>query len=133
MWKNESGDPGERAWLGQFRPRTCPEVMRQAALNHGFAAPELPANWRILVGMAGLLAEDILSDETDDAGAMADMLWSRISAGEASATDLTQMGITDIDNFDLSYEVVDKAVRFLREGWSDVQQEAEHLIKTAAS
>jgi hypothetical protein len=55
VWKNDSGNPDESAWLGQFRPRTCPEVMRKAALNHGFAAPELPANWKMLVGMAGML------------------------------------------------------------------------------
>ncbi|RQR51265.1 hypothetical protein DIE21_15150 [Burkholderia sp. Bp9140] len=68
VWKNESGNPDESAWLGQFRPRTCPEEMHKVALNHGFAAPELPANWKMLVGMAGLLAEEILSGETDDTG-----------------------------------------------------------------
>jgi hypothetical protein len=52
VWKNESGNPEETAWLGQFRPRTCPEEMRKTALNHRFSAPELPANWKILVGMA---------------------------------------------------------------------------------
>jgi hypothetical protein len=132
VWRNESGHPGERAWFGQFRPRTCPEVMRQAALNHGLTASELPANWKALVGMAGLLAEDMLSGETGDAGAMADTLLSRISDGEASASDLAQMNVTDIDNCELSYEVVEEAVRLLREGWSDVQQEAEYLIESAA-
>ncbi|AIO43053.1 hypothetical protein DM44_7069 [Burkholderia cepacia] len=79
-WKNESGNPDESAWLGQFRPRTCPEGIRTIALNHGFAAPELPANWKMLVGMAGLLAEEILSGDTDDAGAMADSLVLKISS-----------------------------------------------------
>ncbi|WP_244136170.1 hypothetical protein [Burkholderia sp. BCC0801] len=92
VWKNESGNPDESSWLGQFRPRTCPEVMRKVALNHGFAAPELPANWKMLVGMAGMLAEEILSGETDDTGAMADPLFCRISFGEASASDLALMG-----------------------------------------
>ncbi|MFM0152884.1 hypothetical protein [Paraburkholderia sediminicola] len=132
VWKNESGNPEETAWLGQFRPRTCPEVMRKTALNHGFAAPELPANWKILVGMAGLLAEDILSGETDDAGAMADTLFFRISNGEASASDLAQMSVTDIENCGLSYEAVEEVVRLLREGWPVVQQDAEHLIESAA-
>ncbi|MBC8745344.1 MULTISPECIES: hypothetical protein [Paraburkholderia] len=132
VWKNESGNPEETAWFGQFRPRTCPEVMCKTALNHGFTAPELPANWKILVGMAGLLAEDILSGETDDAGAMADTLFFRISNGEASASDLALMSVTDIDSCGLSYEVVEEVVRLLREGWRVVQQEAEYLMKSAA-
>lgn len=132
VWKNESGNPEETAWFGQFRPRTCPEEMRKTALAHGFPAPELPANWRILVGMAGLLAEDILSGETDDAGAMADTLFFRISMGDASASDLAQMSVTDIDNCGLTYEVVEEAVRLLREEWQAVQEEAEYLIQSAA-
>ncbi|MEN8516212.1 hypothetical protein [Burkholderia sp. RS02] len=65
VWKNESGNSEECAWLGQFRPRTCPEEMHKVALKHGFAVPELPANWKMLVGMSGLLAEEILSGEPD--------------------------------------------------------------------
>ncbi|AOI60648.1 hypothetical protein WI26_24175 [Burkholderia diffusa] len=133
VWKNGSGNPEERAWLGQFRPRTCPDEMRRTALNHGFPAAELPENWMVLVGMAGLLAEDILSGETDDTAAMADTLFLRISNGEASPSDLAHMGVTDIENCELSYEVVDEAVRMLREGWPVVQKEAEYLIKAAAS
>ena len=132
VWKNESGNPEETAWFGQFRPRTCPEVMRKTALDHGFAAPELPANWRILAGLAGLLAEDILSGETDDGGAMVDTLFFRISNGDASASDLAQMSVTDIDNCGLSYEVAEEAVRLLREGWPSVQEEAEYSIRSAA-
>ncbi|ONY14418.1 hypothetical protein A8F23_34170 [Burkholderia cenocepacia] len=133
VWKNENGNPDESAWLGQFRPRTCPELMRKAALNHGFAAPKLPANWKMLVGMAGMLADEILSGETDDTGAMADSLFCRISFGEASASDLALMGVTDIDSCGLSYDVVDEVVRMLREGWPVAQEEAEYLIKSAAS
>ncbi|BBA43935.1 MULTISPECIES: hypothetical protein [Burkholderia] len=133
VWKNDSGNPDESAWFGQFRPRTCPEVMRAIALNHGFAAPELPANWKMLVGMAGLLAEEILSGETEDTGAMADSLVLKISFGEASASDLALMGVTDTERCGLSYDVVDEVVRMLREGWSVVQEEAEYLIASAAS
>ncbi|WP_174948394.1 hypothetical protein [Burkholderia contaminans] len=133
VWKNESGNPNESAWLGQFRPRTCPEVTRTIALNHAFPAPELPANWKMLVGMAGLLAEEVLSGETDDTGAMADTLFLRISFGAASASDLAHTGVTDIDSCGLSYEVVDEVVQMLREGWPVVQEEAEYLIKSATS
>lgn len=116
VWRNENGDPEEKAWFGQFRPRTCPEEMRTIALAFGVSAPDLPANWKVLVGIAGLVAEEILSDDTDDAGAIADALHLKISDGEASASDLATMGITDIESFELSYEVVEEATRILREG-----------------
>lgn len=82
--------------------------------------------------MAGLLAEEILSDETGDVAAMVDTLCFRISFGEASASDLSQMGIKDIDRCELSYEVVKEAMRLLREEWAAMQEEAEYLIEAAA-
>jgi hypothetical protein len=81
----------------------------------------------VFISMAGLLAEDILSGETDDAGAMADTLFFRISFGEASASDLAQMGVTDIDSCELSYEVVEEAVRLLRQEWSLAQKESSAI------
>lgn len=63
---------------------------------------------------------------------MADTLFFRISNGDASASDLAQMSVTDIDNCGLSYEVDEEAERLLREGWPVVQQEAEYLIQSAA-
>lgn len=132
VWRNDSGNSEEAAWLGQFRPRTCPVEMRTIALASGFSAPDLPVDWRMLVGVAGLVAEEILHDGTDDVDVIADALLIRISDGEASASDLATMGITDIDNCELSYVVVEEAVRILREGWLDVQQEAEYLIQSAA-
>jgi hypothetical protein len=106
---------------------------RTLALTLGSTTPELPANWRVLVGMAGLLAEEILSGETDDAGAMADTLFFRISFGEASTSDLAQMGVADIESCELGYEVVEEAVRLLREEWAAALEEAEYLIEAAAN
>jgi hypothetical protein len=91
----------------------CPEAKRKATLANGIAVPELPGNWKILVGMAGLLAEEILNGETDDVSAMADNMFFRISFGEASDSDLAQIGVTDIDNCELSYEVIEEAVQLL--------------------
>ncbi|RQR49340.1 hypothetical protein DIE21_20700 [Burkholderia sp. Bp9140] len=105
--------------------------MRAIALTSGFSTPDLPANWKILVGIAALVAEEILCGDTDDAGAIADAEHLKISNDEASATDLASMGITDIEDCDLSYEVVEEAARILREGWLVVQQEAESLIEFA--
>jgi len=110
----------------------CPEAKRKAALANGFAAPELPANWKVLVGMAGLLAEEILNAETDGVSAMTDNMFFRISNREASASDLAQTGVTYIDGCELSNEVIEEAVRLLRQEWALVQDEAEYLVEEAA-
>jgi hypothetical protein len=57
-----------------------------------------------------------------------DTLFFRISFGEAAASDLAQMGVTDIDSCELSYE----AVRHLCHEWVPVQKEAEYLVEDAA-
>jgi hypothetical protein len=124
VWQNASGNPDERVWLGQFRPRTCPDTMRTVALTSGFFFPDLPANWRVLYGIAGLVAEEVLSGETDDPGAIADVVRYRISNDEVSATDLADMGITDIDDYQLNDEIVEESLRIWREGWPVVEQEA---------
>ena len=128
VWKNQSGNPEEAAWLGHFRPRTCPETIHAIAKAQGFIGAELPANWKVLYGMAGLLAETIVSGETDDAGVMADMLFCRIWTGAASSSDVALMNVTDLDCSSLSHEVVEVCVRLLREEWVEVQREAEYLI-----
>ena len=133
VWRNMSGNLEEAAWRGQFRPRTCPEQMRAIALASGFSAPDLPEDWKVLVGIAGLVAEEILRDDTDDAGAIADAVHLKISDGEASASDLAMMGITDIASFELGYEVVADAMRILRQVWSTVQREADYLIGFATN
>ena len=43
------------------------------------------------------------------------------------------MGVVDIDSCELSYEVVEEAVRLLRQEWAVVQQEAECLIDAAGA
>lgn len=133
VWKNESGNPEERAWLGQFRTRTCPETMRRVALAAGIRFPALPANWSFLYGIAGPVAEEILNGETDEPGVIADAVRFRISSDEASATDLAAMGITAIDDYQLSDEDVEKSVWILQKGWPAVKQEAEHLNEVAVS
>jgi hypothetical protein len=42
------------------------------------------------------------------------------------------MGVVDIDSCELSYEVVEEAVRLLRQEWALVQKDAEYLIEEAA-
>jgi hypothetical protein len=131
VWRNPSGNWDESAWLGQFRQRICPEAQHRAWSANGLDVPALPLNWKVLVGMAGLLAEELLIGETDDAEVVAYNIYVMIKHGAASATDLDAMGISDATNFDLSCDVVEQGMRILREAWSRVQSEAESIIADA--
>ncbi|KXU89818.1 hypothetical protein CI15_06425 [Paraburkholderia monticola] len=132
VWKNESGHPGERAWLGQFRPLACPEQLRTAAQAFGHTVIGLPPKWKELVGVAGLVAEEMLRGDADDVDEIVEALLNVISEGAASTSDLKLMGITDIVNGELSYEVVEEAVRILRDGWQIVREEAQYLIESCS-
>jgi hypothetical protein len=130
IWENPNRSPDEAAWRGQFRPRTCPQIMHDNAIRHGMPAVDLPDNWRALYGMAGLVAEGILGGETDPEF-IAGALDIKIACGEASASDLETMGITNIIEFELNFEEVVQAWRFLVEDWPHIQNEAEYLIAEA--
>lgn len=126
--KNQSRMADETAWRGQYRIRVCPQMMHDAAKRAGFPVGHLPDNWGVLLGMAGLVAEEILRDETDEAEIIADRISVRILLGYASASDLLMMGITNIDDLELNYEEVVQALRYLKEEWQLVQEFAEYHI-----
>lgn len=132
VWKNESGNPDEVAWLGQFRPRTCVEQMHEIWARAGLDAPPLPSNWRAMYGMAGVVAEQILRGEAE-VEFIAENLYLRICCDEISATDLASIGIADIDDFEVHIESVEQCVRHLLEHWPRVQVEADFLIADASA
>lgn len=132
VWRNPNRSPDEVAWLGQFRPRTCPQIMHDIATRYGMATTDLPDNWRAIYGMAGLIAEEILSGETDPEY-VAGALEHKIACGEVSASDLETMRITNVVDFELNLDEVVQAWSFLVEDWSLVQEEAEFLIAVALS
>ncbi|MEM5338841.1 hypothetical protein [Paraburkholderia azotifigens] len=131
LWKNETAKPETMARVGQFRPRTCPEGLRTIASACGVSVRRLRENWKVVVGIARLMAAEILSDDTDDADAIADALLFKISNGKPLLP-TSVMSITDIDNCELSYQLIEEAARISREGWLVAQQEAEYLIASAA-
>lgn len=129
VWENTGGVSGELAWRGQFRPRTCPQVMHNCAKRQGLPAAALPDNWRLLYGMAGMVAEEMLLDNADDPELIAKTISLRMWHGEASKSDLLSMGITDTeDYFELDTEDVAQTQRLLLENWPLVQREADYLI-----
>lgn len=81
--------------------------------------------------MAGLIAEELLQGDTE----LADHIWERLEfriwAGEASASDLEAMGISDTDDFELKLDDVEQTVQYLVEGWERVVSDAEFWMDYA--
>jgi hypothetical protein len=70
---------------------------------------------------------------TDNPRSVAEYVYARIKAKEASDTDLASMGITNIEDYDkdsLAWSVA-RAYRRLVKVWQFVEQEAERLIAEA--
>jgi len=132
VWKNHSGSPDEVAWLGQFRPSSCPEQQYEALTGAGISVPALPPNWRVMYGMAGVVAEQILRGERD-VEFIAGHLYLRICCDEISATDAASIGVTDIDDFEVDIETVEQCAQLLLEHWPQVKKEAEDLIADAST
>lgn len=131
IWKNTSGDPYEKAWIGHFRPRTCPQAMHELAKIHGQPRADLPDNWRVLYGMAGMVAEEILRGDILDIDRIYENICERIYNGDGSVSDLSSMNITNIVDFELLHEDVAMAWNHLTAEWPLVTQEAEYLIEEA--
>ena len=132
VWQNQSGNPDEVEWLGQFRPSTCPEQQYESWARAGINVPAPPPNWRAMYGMAGVVAEQILRGERD-VEFIAGHLYLRICCDEISATDAASVGVTDIDDFEVDIETVEQCAQLLVEHWSQVKKEAEELINDASA
>lgn len=131
--KNQSGSLDECAWYGHFKGRRFPDGMYD---HSGERVAELPTNWMVLVGMAGLVAEALLDEELLAGGSdLVDNIWEllefKIWAGEASATDLESMGISDTGDVELNFDDVEQTVQYLVEGWERVASDAEFWIDHA--
>lgn len=129
VWKNLSGSPDEKWWRGQCVTYVCPQRARDQTKNLGLRSkPPLPKDWRVQLAAARLIAEEIL-DGINDPRWAAERVHARIVMDEASDTDLKQMGITDIFNYDMDLldRSVKQAYRYLVKDWPLVQQEAERL------
>lgn len=131
--KNKSESLDECAWSGHFEGRIFPNGLYD---HSGELVGALPANWKVLFGMAGLVAEALLDEELLAGGVdLADNIWElvefKIWAGEASATDLDFMGISDTDDVALNFDDVEQTVKYLAEGWERVVSDAEYWMDYA--
>lgn len=131
VWKNLSGNPDEKQWLGQCITYLCPQLKREQAKHFGLRAiPSMPKDWCVQCAAAGLIAEEILKG-IDDPWWAAERVHARIDMCEASETDVKHMGIRDIYDYDMASldRSIKKAYRYLVKHWSLVEQEAEQLIE----
>jgi hypothetical protein len=132
VWKKPSSNPDEKRC--NCITYVCPQLKREQAKHLGLRAmPSLPKDWRVQWAAAGLIAEEIL-DGINDPRWAAERVHTRIYMHEGSDTDLENMGITDILNYDMRLidRSVKQAYRYLIKDWSLVQQEAERLIAEAS-
>lgn len=132
VWKNASNDPTQNPWLGEFRLRTpLPEAHLGINKSGNSFQCKRPDNWKVLLGVAGLLAEQMAEEATNNPEDLAEDIRFSISNGVASDTDLKLMNIIDINEFDLSDADVEQAWKILKQNWLLVELEVRCLIRQA--
>jgi hypothetical protein len=123
VWRNTAQNvkDGQKAWLGTFKMFAEPGTMQMSdEVRKALRVLPPPDNWRVLVGIAGLVAEEILHGVTD-ADEIAVSIESDIGMGEASKTDMDLMG----DDWNVSD--VAEVLKLLLDMWPDIEREAASL------
>lgn len=119
IWKNDSGRPNEKAWVG-----TCRMLVPPGSVPFELPGRRLkrtPSRWRVYVGLAGHLAESMERGTEDQYWD----LCNHLDAGFLSDSDVELMGGT------LQYPAevdVQRTLNLLRCVWHEVQLEAERLL-----
>lgn len=119
IWPNTEQNiaAGEKAWLGHFQMFAEPETLaldEQTKLLLGVWPT--PNNWRVLLGMAGLVAES-MADGITDADEIACSIDDAINADEISKTDHDMMGA------DWSVSDVAAVVHLLLNRWPTIERD----------
>ncbi|WP_295372104.1 hypothetical protein [uncultured Pseudacidovorax sp.] len=125
VWRNKSAGAvagEERLWAGQFLMYASPGAVQWTSERRELFGiePAVPSNWRVLVGMAGLVGESMEEGERTAAGVFARIL-CEITRGSASETDQALMG-ERWTNRDVA-----KVMRLLRRRWDRLQRRAAEL------
>lgn len=123
IWRNLSGNQDEKAWLG-----TCTIVVEPDSIDWSDLPAEMahlikptPDNWRVLVGLAGVVAEAMdRSEDTADAWEVIDLIY----INGISPTDAALVGA----DYDYGYDDIETLMNMLREEWSTLISKAELLM-----
>ena len=126
VWRNTQKNvkAGEMAWRGSFSIFAEPGLMTtDEATRRQMGVLPTPENWRVLVGLAGLVAEKIAGG-VSDAEAVFCSIEASINLEEVSETDINLMG-------DWQYPDVVAVMELLLGMWPDIEREAGHLAAGA--
>lgn len=125
IWANTSERvaQGQKAWLGTFSMYGLPgsvaiSAEARTALNIGAA----PANWRTLVGLAGLVCELFADGITDVWDIYSDIEYL-LAVEETSETDAAFIGTH------WTTDDVQTVVEILKASWQVVERDATHLMR----
>ena len=122
IWRNTPANikVGQRAWLGSFVVFAEPESLMMDEVIRGIlGVVPAPENWRILLGMAGLVAEQIANDVTD-AYEIYYSIKTLIGLDQVSKSDLDLMG-------DWQFSDVVDVVYLLIQRWFEIERHAGWL------
>jgi hypothetical protein len=119
VWQNtaQNVDAGQSAWLGHFKTFIEPgSLVVSDEIRQLMGVLPVPNNWRVLFGMAGLVAEHV-ADGITDAAEIMDSIVGALMYGDVSDTDAAAMG-TEWGVADVA-----KVVQILRDRWPAIERD----------
>lgn len=119
IWRNESGSTEEKAWLGAVRMFASPGLMPGAA--------RAPDDWKVIVGLAGVVAEVMSEDPSIGEEDIAFTIDCFLEIENLSQTDAEMAG------HDFTHEQIQRTFELLVQLWPHVEFEARNLIETEAA
>lgn len=126
IWRNTSGDAYEKAWLGQCDILGEPGTVEMSAAHIAqFKILAPPANWEVLVGLAGVVGERLFADDVSAESIFDEIELEMMCGDEISATDLQMIGDAIVfDDVALVVELLD-AMR------AEIMMQVESLLSAA--
>jgi hypothetical protein len=126
IWKNPKRAHNQKAWLGHMCTIGEPgKVTHEPDPESPFQIiTPLPARWRVIIGMAGFVAERMAAGDTDPLD-IYHQLDHAIDFLYLSATDIKAIGD------DWEYEDVVSTIVLLSSHWKLVELEAKHMAMFA--
>ena len=124
VWRNDSGDPDEKAWRGHCKIAIAPGTWRMSEAAIAVLGTDvLPQNWERFFGVAGYVGARLLAG--DDEIDISNGLMGSFEMDGMSDSDLEYMGD------EITYEDVRTVIALLTARWPEVKMEAEGLMDCA--
>jgi len=125
VWRNSAKNvaAGQTAWRGRFELMAEPGTVEMTEeVRQLMGVLPAPKNWKILIGMAGVVAES-MADGVSNPDVIFEDIQEKIYADEVSQTDLELIGKK------LRMTDVSKVVKLLAAGWETIERNAKSLTK----